>query len=251
MTSIWTDLDQPKGLGKLNSHLLNNSYITGYQPSKDDADVFNAIKPGSFDPKKFVHLNRWYKHIMSWSAEERASWPAPESHQNTASHTEGKKKTKKEEKKEAKKEETVEFDPFAEETTEDTQQKEQRAQLVAKEKEERDKKLKEEEQKKEGKKDEKKVVARSCVIFDISPWEVDEEGKTDIIDAIEKRVRSITMEGLEWKAREIVKIGFGINKLRIMCHIVDDLVSVELLQETIESNEDLIQSVTIHAFNKL
>jgi hypothetical protein len=31
MTSTWTDLDQLKGLGKLNGYLANNSYITGYQ----------------------------------------------------------------------------------------------------------------------------------------------------------------------------------------------------------------------------
>jgi len=39
------------------------------------------------------------------------------------------------------------------------------------------------------------------------------------------------MEGLEWKAKEFIPIGYGVNKLRIACNIVDDLVSVDAIQE--------------------
>jgi len=59
------------------------------------------------------------------------------------------------------------------------------------------------------------------------------------------------MNGLEWKAKEFIKVGYGVNKLRIMCNIIDELVSVDTLQEKIESFEEIVQSVVIHAFNKL
>lgn len=46
-------------------------------------------------------------------------------------------------------------------------------------------------------------------------------------------------------------MGYGINKLTIMCVIEDDKVSVDELQEKISEFEDYIQSVDIAAFNKI
>jgi translation elongation factor EF-1beta len=75
------------------------------------------------------------------------------------------------------------------------------------------------------------------------------------------------MEGLEWKAcknsfafvpfiyililAKLVAIGYGISKLQISCHVEDDKVSVDDIQEKIGSFEDLVQSTDISSFTKL
>ena len=46
-------------------------------------------------------------------------------------------------------------------------------------------------------------------------------------------------------------LAYGIKKLRIVCVIEDDKVSVEELTEKIEEFADLVQSVDIAAFNKV
>lgn len=65
-------------------------------------------------------------------------------------------------------------------------------------------------------------------------------------------IRDIQMEGLEWKASERPDIGFGVKKLRIMCYVVDNQVSVDSdVIPKIEDMEDHVQSVDIHSFTKL
>ena len=132
-----------------------------------------------------------------------------------------------------------EFDVFGDMTEEESAKKAENEKKAAEEK---------------AKKDSKKapVIGRSTVILDVKPWEADEEGSTKIMDEIDASCRTIQQEGLEWKAKEIIKIGFGITKLRIMANIVDDLVSVDGIIEQIQDKfEDLVQSVDIFAFNKL
>ena len=68
---------------------------------------------------------------------------------------------------------------------------------------------------------------------------------------MEESVRTIEMEGLLWGAGKLVPIGYGIRKLQIVATIVDYLVSVDYLIDTIQAFEDLVQSVDIAAFNKL
>jgi len=48
-----------------------------------------------------------------------------------------------------------------------------------------------------------------------------------------------------------VPVGYGINKLQIICVVEDDKVSIDLLTETIQEFEDFVQSVDIAAFNKI
>jgi translation elongation factor EF-1beta len=50
---------------------------------------------------------------------------------------------------------------------------------------------------------------------------------------------------------KLVPVGYGINKLQIVCVVEDDKVSVDLLTETITEFEDYVQSVDIAAFNKI
>lgn len=52
-------------------------------------------------------------------------------------------------------------------------------------------------------------------------------------------------------AAKLVPVGYGINKLQIMCVVEDDKVSVDDLVEKIQEFEDYVQSVDIAAFNKI
>ena len=92
----------------------------------------------------------------------------------------------------------------------------------------------------------KQVVLKSAVLIDIKPWD-----DTTDLKALEVEVRKIEMEGLEWKASKIAPVAFGINKLSISCHMVDDVVSVDELQERIQAMEEFVQSTVIASFTKL
>ena len=92
-----------------------------------------------------------------------------------------------------------------------------------------------------------KPIAKSLLLLDVKPW----DDETDL-KAMEAGVRAIGMDGLEWKASELKPVGYGIQKLRISCQIVDDLVSVDDLQERIQDElADFVQSTDVHSFSKL
>ncbi|GBM10267.1 Elongation factor 1-delta [Araneus ventricosus] len=90
------------------------------------------------------------------------------------------------------------------------------------------------------------LVAKSSVVLDVKPW----SDETDMKE-LEIAVRKIQMDGLTWGASKLVPLAYGIRKLQIIATVVDDKVSVDGLQESIEEIEDLVQSVDIAAFNKL
>merc|ERR1719320_2166267 len=89
-------------------------------------------------------------------------------------------------------------------------------------------------------------IARSQIMLDVKPW----DDETDM-KALEDAVRTIEMDGLVWGASKLNPVGFGINKLCILCTVVDDKVSVDDLSEKIEEFEDFVQSVDVAAFNKV
>lgn len=90
------------------------------------------------------------------------------------------------------------------------------------------------------------MIAKSSIILDVKPW----DDETDM-KGMETNVRSIVMDGLVWGASKLVPVGYGINKLQIMCVVEDEKVSVDLLVEEIQKFEDFVQSVDIAAFNKI
>lgn len=90
------------------------------------------------------------------------------------------------------------------------------------------------------------MIAKSNVILDIKPW----DDETDM-KVMETKVREIVMDGLLWGAAKLVPLAYGIHKLQISCVVEDEKVSIDELTETIESNEDYVQSVDVAAFNKI
>lgn len=89
-------------------------------------------------------------------------------------------------------------------------------------------------------------IAKSNVILDVKPW----DDETDM-KALEAAVRSITMDGLVWGISKLMAVGYGINKLQIVCVVEDDKVSIEELSEKIQEFEDYVQSVDVAAFQKI
>merc|ERR1712071_732795 len=90
------------------------------------------------------------------------------------------------------------------------------------------------------------VIAKTSVLLDVKPWD-DETNMDEML----KNVKSVEMEGLFWGAHKLIPIGYGIKKLQVMCTVVDDLVSVEELQEKIEEFGDFVQSCDVNAMNKI
>lgn len=90
------------------------------------------------------------------------------------------------------------------------------------------------------------LIAKSNIILDVKPW----DDETDM-KLMEKAVRAISTDGLLWGASKLVPLAYGIHKLQISCVVEDEKVSVDWLQENIESIEDYVQSVDIAAFNKV
>eukprot|EP00092_Neocalanus_flemingeri_P015687 GFUD01016981.1.p1 GENE.GFUD01016981.1~~GFUD01016981.1.p1 ORF type:complete len:287 (+),score=109.64 GFUD01016981.1:59-862(+) len=90
------------------------------------------------------------------------------------------------------------------------------------------------------------VIAKTSVLFDVKPWADD----TDL-DAMKAACLGIEMEGLVWGASKLVPVGYGIQKLQIMCTVEDEKVSIEELGEKMEAFEEFVQSVDVAAMNKI
>merc|ERR1712045_284273 len=91
-----------------------------------------------------------------------------------------------------------------------------------------------------------KVIAKTNVLFDVKPW----DDETDM-EALKEACKSIEMDGLLWGASKLVPVGYGINKLQLMCVVEDDKVSIEELSEKMTEFEDYVQSVDVAAMNKI
>jgi len=90
------------------------------------------------------------------------------------------------------------------------------------------------------------LIAKTSVLLDVKPW----DDETDMNEML-KNVKSIEMDGLVWGASKLVPIGYGINKLQVMCTVEDEKVSIDELSEKIEEFEDYVQSVDVSAMNKI
>jgi len=211
------DLTTPAGLKSLNEALREKSYLQGYQPSQADTAAFNSIKsaPGNDLP----HALRWYNHIKSFG-DLRNQFPGAAPAAAAAAP------------KAAAADDDDDVDLFGSDDENDAEAEKIREQRL---KEYADKKTK-----KPG------PIAKSSVVLDVKPW----DDETDM-KAMETQVRTIVKDGLVWGASKLVPVGYGINKLQIMCVVEDEKVSIEELTENIQDFEDFVQSVDVAAFNKI
>ncbi|XP_008456796.1 elongation factor 1-delta 2-like isoform X1 [Cucumis melo] len=219
MAVAFPDVKSASGLKELDEYLLSRSYISGYQPSKDDVTVYEALSKPVYS--EYVNVSRWSNHIEALlrvsavfgegsgvKLDAVATPPAAD----------------------AKVADDDDMDLFGEETEEEKKAAEERAASIKAS-------------------SKKKESGKSSVLMDIKPW----DDETDM-KKLEEAVRSVQMEGLLWGASKLVPVGYGIKKLQIMLTIVDDLVSVDNLIEehlTAEPINEHVQSCDIVAFNKI
>uniref|UniRef100_A0A1B6DAI1 Translation elongation factor EF1B beta/delta subunit guanine nucleotide exchange domain-containing protein n=1 Tax=Clastoptera arizonana TaxID=38151 RepID=A0A1B6DAI1_9HEMI len=223
------NLKTENGVKSLDSYLAERSYIQGYQPSLADIAVFEELSkaPSNSTPNAL----RWYNHIKSYSNDERKKLSGekkiPAALGATASDSSAKPAAQK-----PAADDDDDVDLFGSDEEEDAE--------AARIREER---LKAYAAKKSNK---PALIAKSSIVLDVKPW----DDETDM-KAMEAQVRTIVKDGLLWGASKLVPVGYGINKLQIMCIVEDEKVSVDDLVENIQEFEDYVQSVDIAAFNKI
>lgn len=193
-----------------------------YTPSKADLSVFEAL--GKAPTGSVPHAQRWYRHIASFSAQERNAWGGQALPQVAG----GKPTTQPA----AAADDDDDVDLFGSDEEDDEEANRIRDERVAAYAAKKSKKP--------------ALIAKSSVLIDVKPW----DDETDMKE-MEEHVRSIEMDGMIWGASKLVPVGYGINKLQIMCVIEDDKISTDELQEKIESFEEYVQSSDIAAFNKI
>lgn len=226
--------------------LHNDTFIINfrYTPSKADLSVFDTL--GKTPAGNVPHVQRWYRHIASYSTQERSAWggqavtPAAKSAPAPAGKFLYLYRYGFEYKfywfnftRFILADDDDDVDLFGSEEEEDDAE-------AARIREERVAAYSAKKSKKPA------LIAKSSVLLDVKPWD-DETNMAKM----EESVRTIVMDGLVWGAAKLVPVGYGINKLQIMCVIEDDKISTDELSEKIESFEDYVQSVDIAAFNKI
>ena len=217
------DVSAAAGLKSFNSHLEEKSYVNGYVLSGNDFSLFDSFKEAP-NAKTYPNVARWFSHISSYSAEERATVGAASASSSAPAAVPVAAESKEEE---------DDFDCFGDDDPED-EARQAEIQRIA-------------DEAKKAKEDKGKVVIeKSVVVIEVKPW----DSETDL-SALEEKIRAIEMEGLEWKGSEQKPIAYGLKKIVIMCHIVDKLISVDDLQEKIQEFEDEVQSTDIASFSKL
>jgi len=244
MSAQFGDLKSAGGLTALNTFLLTRSYIDGFKPSQADVTIFSQLT-AAVDEAKYGNVARWAKHIGSFTTCKRASWAgqkaavagaadekkaAPAKAAAAAAEDDGDPFAEKEAKPER--------SPFEQDDDDMTEEEKETERIIAA----KAKKLNDE----RAAKGKKKEAGRSTLILDVKPL-----GSETDMKELEAAVRAIVMDGLRWAGSELVPIGYGIKKLRIISVIVDDLVSTDVLREKIEAMEEQVQSTDIFAFNKV
>jgi elongation factor 1-beta len=228
----YKDPSNANGLDALNKHLATRSYVEGYTPSSDDVNAFNKISR-PVDDGKYPHVSRWFNHINSFSACQRKRWAGvsaaevKEQKGGSASKPAAKPAPVEED---AADEPELNFDDLDAGGGGDDDAVNKIVKNKAEEKATTKKPA---------------PIAKSTVILDVKP-----QGSETDMKQLEAQVRAIAQEGLVWGGSELVPVAYGVKKLRIIAIVVDDIVSVDDLQEKIEAIEDC-QSTDIHAFNKV
>ncbi|CAL4088979.1 unnamed protein product [Meganyctiphanes norvegica] len=211
------DLKSNSGVKALNDFLADRSYVDGYVATQGDVTVFTGL--GKAPAGSFAHALRWYNHIASYGA-EKSKFPAGSGKVGTPTKMEVD-------------EDDDDVDLFGSDDEEEDAE-------AARVREERLKAYAEKKANKPG------PIPRSQIMLDVKPW----DDETDM-KALEASVRTIEMDGLRWGASKLNPVGFGIQKLSILCTVEDAKVSVDDLSEKIEEFEDYVQSVDVAAFNKV
>jgi len=217
------DVKTAAGAKALNEYLADKAYIEGFVPSQVDVAVFEAMA-GKAPSADLAHALRWYNQIKSYEAAEAKKFPGVK---DAAKYLSGAGAAKADDD-----DDDVDLfgsDDEEEESAEAKRVREERLAAYAAKKAKKP-----------------AVIAKTSVLLDVKPW----DDETDL-DAMLKCVKSIEMDGLVWGANKKVPVGYGINKLQVMCTVEDEKVSIEELTEKIEEFEDYVQNCDVNCMNKI
>lgn len=224
---MFGDLKSAAGVKALDAFLADNSYIEGFVPSQADTAVFEALKgaPGSDTP----HAQRWYNHVKSFAAgmKQFAKASKDAAAYTTAAGAAPAAAAEEEE-------DDDDCDLFG--SDEDEEESEEKQKIVA----ERLKAYHARKAVKPG------PIAKTNVLLDVKPW----DDETDM-NAMLVQIKTIQKDGLLWGANKLVPVGYGINKLQVMCVVEDLKVSIDELCEEICEFEDFVQSADVASMSKI
>ncbi|SGZ53281.1 CIC11C00000005762 [Sungouiella intermedia] len=208
----FSDFSKVETLKSLNEFLTEKSYVDGTSATQADVAAYKAFQ------KEYPQFTRWFNHIASFT-EEFDTLPAGKAPAAPAAAAE---------------EDDDDVDLFGSDDEEvDAEAEKLKQQRLA-----------EYAAKKAAKGP--KPAAKSIVTLDVKPW----DDETDLEELL-ANVKSIEQDGLTWGAHTWIPVGFGIKKLQINLVIEDEKVSLDELQQTIEEDEDHVQSTDVAAMQKL
>jgi len=220
---VFGDVKTAQGVKALNQYLADKAYVEGFVPSQVDVAVFEAMA-GKAPSADLTHALRWYNQIKSYAADEAKKFPGVK---DAAKYLSGAAPAAADD------DDDDDVDLFgSDDEEEDAEAKRVREERLAAYAAKKSKKP--------------AVIAKTSVLLDVKPW----DDETDL-EAMLKSVLSIEMDGLVWGAHKKVPVGYGINKLQVMCTVEDEKVSIEELQEKIADFEDYVQNCDVAAMNKI
>lgn len=83
---------------------------------------------------------------------------------------------------------------------------------------------------------------KSNLTLDIKPTDTDVN-----LGALETRVRGLPLRGVKWLGSQLIDVAYGIQLIRILCQIEDDLIDPDTIREAIEQ-DDAVQSTDVMSF---
>jgi len=238
MSLTFDNLTTDAGLKQLDAYLLGRTFVFGVVPSKADLDLL-ALVTKCPDMAKYKAAARWFNYISDFTEAQRKRFGKSVLTVGLASAAAAAPA-----KKEAEGDAEDSDDMFG---SDDDDEEEV---VVVKKKKKR------------------AVLGRSQIIFDIKP--VDTE--VDLEDLAEKVKEVVMADVPEFGARieklgddrvspgdicdwgeghKICPIAFGICKLQVSCCVLDDLMGVDDVKDTLERLfGESIQSIDVAAMNK-
>lgn len=246
----FTDLNTDAGLKKFNGFLTKNSFTSGYYPSQDDVYYFKQVS-NNLDAKAYPAVARFMTFVSSFPATVRATWPGeykeyvePESEEEeeeeesseeeAAPKGKGKAAAGSDDDSDDSDDDDDDDDDSSDFNLSDSDDDEATKKMFAA-KAEKIKAIQERQAAKAGK-------ARSNLTLDIKPMDSD----TDMAE-LEEQIRAIEIEGVTWLGGSLIDMVYGLQKLRIMCQLVDALTNPDSVREEVEELEG-VQSTDIFAF---
>lgn len=238
-----------KGQKRLNGWLGSRTYCAGgCAPTPADKTVFEALSMAVGNDTSLPHIYRWFQHIASFTAAERAAWGAAAAAPAPAPAA---KASKPAAKPAADDDDDDDDDDLDDMFGDSDEEKEAAWQAKI------DAIAAEHNAKKEAKRIAKGKAKRRDVnsyIFDIKPYSIE----TDL-EEMAKGIKAIESSGIKnfGVEHQLIPVAFGIKKLRIQVIAYGDdgegnMFGEDELHDLFnELYEDDIQSIDTHSFTKM